>query len=117
MRGFFLGAIVLVTLDVLLKAPSTRIAVALATPTEWLAKWVDAETPLITAPIPSSTAAPAAPSATGNSLSAAQRAFASSFGASDSLPKLLNPVDEYNGTVDTAKGFADALNALAHAFG
>lgn len=116
MRGFFLGAFVLIGLDVLLKAPTSRIAVALATPTEWLAKWVDPETPLITAPIPSSTPAPAAPAtATGNSLSAAQRAFSSSFGASDSLSKLLNPTDEYNGTVDTAKGFADALNALAHA--
>lgn len=57
MRGFLLGSIVLIALDVLLKAPTSRIAVAFSTPTGWLEKWADARTPLISKPVPAATAA------------------------------------------------------------
>jgi len=50
MRGFLLGALVLVSLDVVLTAPSSRVAQLLATPAGWLAAWCDPRTPLITAP-------------------------------------------------------------------
>jgi hypothetical protein len=54
MRGFFLMAFGLVALDVLLKAPTTRVAQLASTPTAWLAKWMDPATPLISRPLPSS---------------------------------------------------------------
>lgn len=56
MRGFFLGALVLVGLDVALNAPVTRVTAFLATPTRWLAQWMDARTPLISAPVPAGSA-------------------------------------------------------------
>lgn len=52
MRGFFLGALLLIGLDVALHAPTSRFASMLATPTRWLAEWTNAGTPLISAPIP-----------------------------------------------------------------
>lgn len=61
MRGFLLAAMVLAGLDVVLKAPTTRVAAALATPAAWLATWMDARTPLIAG------TAPAAPPAAGQS--------------------------------------------------
>jgi hypothetical protein len=48
MRGLLTGAVVLTGLYVVLHAPGTRVAAALATPTGWLAKWMDPNTPLIT---------------------------------------------------------------------
>lgn len=49
-----LSAFVLVGLDVLLRAPGTRVASFFVTPTTWLAKWMDPHTALISAPVPSS---------------------------------------------------------------
>ncbi len=54
MRGFFLGALVLVGLDFVLHQPTSRFAQTFVTPTRWLAEWMDARTPLITAPVPPS---------------------------------------------------------------
>lgn len=52
MRGFLYAAVALVALDLVLKAPATRLAAALATPAGWLEKWMDPHVPLITAPVP-----------------------------------------------------------------
>lgn len=50
MRGFLLAAMGLAALDMLLQAPTSNFAVAMATPTRWLAEWMDPRTPLIGAP-------------------------------------------------------------------
>lgn len=52
MRGFLFMALGLTALEVLLKAPTTRVAVALSTPSALLAKWMDPHTPLISKPVP-----------------------------------------------------------------
>jgi hypothetical protein len=59
-RGFFLGCLVLIGLDVATRAPASRLAELAATPAAWLAAWMDPHTPLITRPVPSSAAASAA---------------------------------------------------------
>lgn len=61
MRGFIFGALVLIGLEVVLRSPTSRVAVLLETPTSWLEKWVDPRTALITKPVPA-----AAPAATSN---------------------------------------------------
>jgi hypothetical protein len=55
MRGFIFGALILVALDVVLKAPSSRVTQVLATPAAWLAAWTDPRTPLIAGSPSSST--------------------------------------------------------------
>lgn len=52
MRGFLLGAAVLVGLQIALRAPSSAIAAAAAVPAAWAAKWMSPSTPLITKPVP-----------------------------------------------------------------
>lgn len=52
MRGFLLGAAVLVGLQIVLRAPSSAIAGAAAVPAAWAAKWMSPSTPLITKPVP-----------------------------------------------------------------
>lgn len=62
MRGFIYTAMLLAGLDLLLKAPTSNVAVALATPTRWLAEWMDPRTPLIGAPASWSSSSSSSPS-------------------------------------------------------
>lgn len=64
MRGFLLGALVLVGLEVVLKAPSSRVAQVLATPAGWLAAWCDPNTPLISGSASSSSSTSTSSAAT-----------------------------------------------------
>lgn len=52
MRGFFLGALILIGLDLVTTAPSSRVAQLVVTPAAWLAAWMDPHTPLISRPVP-----------------------------------------------------------------
>lgn len=65
MKSFFLTAFVLVGLDVALHAPTTRFAQLVTAPTGWLAKWMSATTPLISAPVPGSTSSGSSGSGSG----------------------------------------------------
>lgn len=47
MRGFLLGAMVLIGLEVALTAPGSRITALVALPAGWLAEWMDPARPLI----------------------------------------------------------------------
>jgi hypothetical protein len=58
-RGFFLGALILIGLDLATKAPASRIAQLASTPAAWLAAWMDPHTPLISKPVPGSSSTPA----------------------------------------------------------
>lgn len=50
------GVLCLTGLDVALNAKGGAVAAAFATPAEWLAKWMDPNTPLITRPAPAAAA-------------------------------------------------------------
>ena len=56
MRGFLVGALVLVALDLVLKSPAANVAGAFTAPTAWLEKWMSPAAPLIARPVPVSTA-------------------------------------------------------------
>jgi hypothetical protein len=47
MKGFAVTALVLIGLDVLLRAPASRVTALFAEPAKWLAAWVDPGKPLI----------------------------------------------------------------------
>jgi len=46
-RGFLLGVLVLVGMDVVLNSPASRVAALLDRPSRWLAAWMDPARPLI----------------------------------------------------------------------
>lgn len=47
MKGFALGALTLITLDVVLSGPASRVTGVFGAVTVWLAKWMDPSVPLI----------------------------------------------------------------------
>lgn len=56
MRGFFLGALALVALDLVLTSGVANVAGAAVQPAAWLQKWMSPAVPLITNPVPVSSA-------------------------------------------------------------
>jgi hypothetical protein len=66
MRGFLLGAAILVGLQIALRAPSSALAAAAAVPAAWAEKWMSPATPLITKPVPGSGGGTGSPAKSGS---------------------------------------------------